>query len=56
MTAIDHTGVTLWRESDDAGGSVYNLLVFTSFAATLWRLLVDSAAEFGAESSSQPFA
>ena len=41
MTSIDHTGVTLWRESDDAGGSVYNLLVFTSFAGTLWRLLVE---------------
>ena len=41
MTSIDHTGVTLWRELGDTGGPVYNLLVFTSFAETLWRLLVD---------------
>jgi methylglutamate dehydrogenase subunit D len=56
MTSIDHTGVTLWRESGDAGGPVYSMLVFTSFSDTLWRLLVDSAAEFGVESSSQAFA
>jgi len=53
MTSIDHTGVTLWPESV-AGEVVYNLLVFTSFADTLWRLLDDSSAEFGVESSSRP--
>ena len=54
MTSIDHTGVTLWRESGSSGEAVFGLLVFTSFAETLWRLLVDSSAEFGVESSISP--
>jgi heterotetrameric sarcosine oxidase gamma subunit len=57
MTSIDHTGVTLWGESAGAGGEpAFSLLVFTSFAGTLWRLLVDSAAEFGVESAVGTFA
>ncbi|MEI5681181.1 MULTISPECIES: sarcosine oxidase subunit gamma [unclassified Mesorhizobium] len=49
-TSIDHTAVNLWREADAADGSpVFNVLVFSSFADSLWHTLVDSAAEYGIE-------
>lgn len=54
-TSIDHTGVNLWRGSDAADGSpVYNLLVFTSFADSLWHTLADAAAEYGIEATRVP--
>ncbi|WP_379067096.1 sarcosine oxidase subunit gamma [Mesorhizobium sp. UC74_2] len=54
-TSIDHTGVNLWRESDAADGSpVYSLLVFTSFADSLWHTLADAAAEYGIQASRVP--
>jgi sarcosine oxidase subunit gamma len=49
-TAIDHTAANLWRAADAADGSpVFNLLVFSSFAGSLWDALVDAAAEYGVE-------
>lgn len=51
-TSVDHTGVNLWRGADAADGHpVYNLLVFTSFADSLWHTLADAAAEYGVEAS-----
>jgi sarcosine oxidase subunit gamma len=53
-TSIDHTNVSLWRCPDAPGeGPVYHLLVFTSFADSLWRTILDSAAEFGVETSTE---
>ena len=47
-TSIDHTSVSLWRGSDDPdGGAVFYLLVFATFAESLWHTLLDSAAEYG---------
>jgi heterotetrameric sarcosine oxidase gamma subunit len=49
-TSIEHTNVNLWRDTDAADGSpVFNILVFTSFANSIWHAVVDSAAEFGVE-------
>lgn len=49
-TSIDHTGVNLWRDADAAEGSpVYNILVFTSFADSIWHTILDSSAEYGVE-------
>lgn len=48
-TSIDHTSVTLWRGKDrDDGQAVFNLLVFATFAESLWHTMLDSAAEYGA--------
>jgi len=47
---VDHTAVTLWRGKDGAGATpAFNLLLFSSFAESLWRLFLDSGAEFGME-------
>lgn len=49
-TAIDHTAANLWRAADAADGSpVFKLLIFSSFASSLWDGLVDAAAEYGIE-------
>ena len=49
-TSIDHSGVNLWREADAADGSpVYNILIFTSFADSIWHTILDSSAEYGVE-------
>ena len=48
-TSIDHTSVNLWRGEDADGSPVFNLLVFTSFAESLWHTLLDSGAEYGIE-------
>jgi heterotetrameric sarcosine oxidase gamma subunit len=51
-TSIDHTNVGLWRAADAADGSpVYHLLVFTSFADSLWHTILDAAAEYGVDAS-----
>ncbi|WP_434721604.1 sarcosine oxidase subunit gamma [Mesorhizobium sp. RIZ17] len=48
-TSMDHTSVTLWRGADRADGqAVFNLLVFSTFAESLWHTILDSAAEYGA--------
>jgi len=41
---IHHIGVTLWRDQES-----FNLLLPRSFAASLWELLSESAAQFGVE-------
>lgn len=49
-TSVDHTTVNLWRSADAADGSpVFNLLVFSSFAGSLWHTILDSSAEYGVE-------
>lgn len=51
-TSVDHTTVNLWRSSDGADGfPVFNLLVFSSFADSLWHTVLDSSAEYGVEIS-----
>ncbi|TGP56722.1 sarcosine oxidase subunit gamma [bacterium M00.F.Ca.ET.159.01.1.1] len=47
-TSMDHTSVTLWRGGDRDGQAVFNLLVFATFAESLWHTILDSAAEYGA--------
>ncbi|TGQ11629.1 MULTISPECIES: sarcosine oxidase subunit gamma family protein [unclassified Mesorhizobium] len=47
-TSMDHTSVTLWRGDDRNGQAVFNLLVFATFAESLWHTILDSAAEYGA--------
>ncbi|ESY73208.1 sarcosine oxidase subunit gamma [Mesorhizobium sp. M0051] len=47
-TSMDHTSVTLWRGGDRPDGlAVFNLLVFATFAESLWHTMLDSAAEYG---------
>ena len=47
-TSMDHTSVTLWRGKDPADGqAVFNVLVFATFAESLWHTMLDSAAEYG---------
>jgi heterotetrameric sarcosine oxidase gamma subunit len=47
-TSMDHTSVTLWRGNDRTDGqAVFNLLVFATFAESLWHTMLDSAAEYG---------
>lgn len=47
ITFIDHTSVNLWRSADVEGEAVFHLLVFGTFAESLWHTLLDSGAEFG---------
>ena len=46
-TSIDHTSVNLWRGEDADGEAVFYLLVFATFAESLWHTLLDSGAEYG---------
>ncbi|RUT98963.1 sarcosine oxidase subunit gamma [Mesorhizobium sp. USDA-HM6] len=47
-TSMDHTSVTLWRGKDrEDGQAVFNLMVFATFAESLWNTMLDSAAEYG---------
>jgi sarcosine oxidase subunit gamma len=49
---MDHTSVTLWRGGDRPDGQVvFNLLVFATFAESLWHTMLDSAAEYGVDIS-----
>jgi methylglutamate dehydrogenase subunit D len=49
-TSIDHTSVNLWRGNDRPDGqAVFNLLVFATFAESLWHTMLDAAAEYGAD-------
>lgn len=48
-TSIDHTAATLWRGKDEGGAPVFFLLVFTSFAESLWTMMLESGAAFGVE-------
>lgn len=48
VTSIDHTSVNLWRGKDgSAGAAAFYLLVFATFAESLWRTLLDSGVEYG---------
>ncbi|WP_095199142.1 sarcosine oxidase subunit gamma [Mesorhizobium carmichaelinearum] len=46
-TSMDHTSVTLWRSADRDGLAVFSVLVFATFAESLWHTMLDSAAEYG---------
>jgi len=46
-TSIDHTSVNLWHGADSSGEAVFHLLVFATFAESLWHTLLDSGAEYG---------
>ena len=47
-TSMDHTSVALWRGGDRPDGqAVFNLLVFATFAESLWHTMLDAAAEYG---------
>ncbi|QKC93170.1 sarcosine oxidase subunit gamma [Mesorhizobium sp. NZP2234] len=47
-TSMDHTSVTIWRGNDRADGqAVFNVLVFATFAESLWHTMLDSAVEYG---------
>ena len=46
-TSIDHTPANLWRGEDASGDAVFYLLVFATFAESLWHTLLDSGAEYG---------
>ncbi|UCI18687.1 sarcosine oxidase subunit gamma [Mesorhizobium sp. B2-1-8] len=49
-TSMDHTSVTLWRGNDAPDGqAVFNVLVFATFAESLWHTMLDSAVEYGIE-------
>jgi methylglutamate dehydrogenase subunit D len=49
-TAVDHSAATLWRGPDAADASpTYHLITFTSFADSIWHLITQAAAEYGAE-------
>ncbi|MER9299413.1 sarcosine oxidase subunit gamma [Mesorhizobium sp. M0621] len=51
-TSMDHTSVTLWRGGDRPDGqAVFNLLVFATFAESLWGTMLDAAAEYGVDVS-----
>ncbi len=47
-TSMDHTSVTLWRGDDKPDGqAVFNVLMFATFAESLWHTMLDAAAEYG---------
>lgn len=46
-TSVDHTPVNLWRGHDVDREPAFHLLVFATFAESLWRTLLDSGAEYG---------
>ena len=46
-SSIDHTSVNLWRGKDAGGEATFYLLVFATFAESLWHTLLDSGAEYG---------
>ncbi|TIX36785.1 MAG: sarcosine oxidase subunit gamma, partial [Mesorhizobium sp.] len=49
-TSIDHTSINLWRGNDRPDGqAVFNLLVFATFAESLWHTIFDAAAEYGVD-------
>ncbi|WP_296745015.1 sarcosine oxidase subunit gamma [Mesorhizobium sp.] len=51
-TSIDHTAMNIWREVDGTDGlAVFNMLVFTSFADSLWHTILDSCLEYGVQAS-----
>jgi heterotetrameric sarcosine oxidase gamma subunit len=55
-TSIDHTAVSLWRERDAGdGNAVFSLLMFTSFAESIWHAIQGAAAEYGVELTTKDF-
>ncbi|HJP09731.1 MAG TPA: hypothetical protein QGF27_06900, partial [Arenicellales bacterium] len=43
-TALHHVGITLWRSEDG-----FELFVPRGFALSTWEILIETAAQFGAE-------
>ena len=51
-TSIDHTAMNIWRGADGTDGhAVFNMLVFTSFADSLWHTILESSLEYGVQAS-----
>ncbi|MER8756478.1 sarcosine oxidase subunit gamma [Mesorhizobium sp. M0976] len=49
-TSVDHTSINLWRGRDRPDRqAVFNLLVFATFAGSLWHTMLDAAAEYGVD-------
>ena len=49
-TSIDHTGVNFWRGDDaEDGGPTFYILVFSTFAESLWNTMLEAAAEYGVD-------
>ncbi len=47
-TSIDHTSVSLWRgENGIDGAAVFYLLIFATFAESLFGTILDAGAEYG---------
>lgn len=47
-TAIDHISTSVWREADaEDGSAAFGMLVFTSFAQSIWGAIIEAAAEYG---------
>ena len=46
---MDHTSVNLWRGNGSDGQAIFNLLVFATFAESLWHTILDAAAEYGVD-------
>jgi len=44
-TQMAHMAVNVWRDKNDA----FNILVFTSFAESLWRTILHHGAEYGVD-------
>lgn len=45
-SAVDHTAVNIWREANGADGDVvFNVLVFSSFADSVWHTIVKLSLE-----------
>lgn len=44
-TQMAHMAVNIWRDGND----VFKVLVFTSFAESLWRAILDHGAEYGVD-------
>ncbi len=44
-TQMEHMAVNVWRDKDDT----FNILVFTSFAESLWRAILDHGAQYGVD-------
>lgn len=48
--SIDHSTVNMWRGADALDGDpVFNVLMFSSFAESLWHTILEAACEYGVD-------
>jgi methylglutamate dehydrogenase subunit D len=56
VTAIDHLSTNIWRDEDSADGhATFYVLMLSTFAVSLWGLLVDSSAEYGVKNDTSSY-